>query len=101
VGRKDCPPYLAGYTLLNNIITGCPAMLYLIGLLMVLGLFFGPNLWVSYVLKKHHRHLPGMPGTGSELALHLLQQYKLEQVKVEKSDVHGETFLYKLTLQIN
>lgn len=60
-------------------------MLFLIGLLLVLGLFFGPNLWVSYVLKKHHRHLPGMPGTGGELALHILKQYKLEQVRVEKS----------------
>jgi len=27
-----------------------------------------------------------MPGTGSELAIHLLQQYQLENVKVEKTD---------------
>ncbi len=67
-------------------------MLYLIGLLMLLSLFFGPNLWVTYVLKKHHRHLPGMPGTGSELALHLLKQYELEQVKVEKSEPENDHY---------
>lgn len=67
-------------------------MLFLIGLLLVLGLFFGPNLWVSYVLKKHHRHLPGMPGTGAELARQLLKQYKLEQVKVEKSEADNDHY---------
>ena len=45
----------------------------------------GPNLWVKYVLKKYHRSLPGMPGTGGELAVHLLKKYELDHVTVEKS----------------
>lgn len=60
-------------------------MLYLIAVLLLLLLIFGPNLWVRYVLRKHHRPLPGMPGTGGELARHLLDVYELDSVKVEQS----------------
>lgn len=61
------------------------AMLFLIVILILLLLICGPHLWVKHVLKKHHRSLPGMPGTGGQLAAHLLQQYHLDQVLLEKS----------------
>lgn len=60
-------------------------MLYILLACAVLICVLGPNLWVSYVLKKHHKPLPGMPGTGAELAIHILKQYELDSVKVEKS----------------
>jgi Zn-dependent membrane protease YugP len=41
---------------------------------------------VKHVIKKHHRALPGMPGTGGELAAHLLSEYQLETVLLEKSE---------------
>lgn len=62
------------------------SMLYIIGLTLVLGLAFGPTLWVRYVLKKYSRPLEGMPGTGGELALHLLEKFKLNDVEVEEAD---------------
>jgi Zn-dependent membrane protease YugP len=61
-------------------------MIYLLFLPLLLVLVFGPNLWVRHVLRKYHRQLPGMPGTGGELARHLLQQYGLDQVLVETTD---------------
>lgn len=60
-------------------------MPYILAILFIT-LIFGPSLWVKYILKKYHRPLPNMPGTGGELANHLLAQYKLEQVKVEKTE---------------
>jgi len=60
-------------------------MLYLLAFALLIGLIIGPHLWVKYVLSKHHKHLEKMPGTGSQLALHLLSRYQLEGVKVEES----------------
>lgn len=56
-----------------------------LGLFLVL-LIFAPQFWVKHVLKKHAIEREGMPGTGSELARHLLDQFNLQQVKVETSE---------------
>lgn len=61
-------------------------MIYLLGLILVLALAYGPSLWVRYVLNKHSRPLEGMPGTGGELAQHLLERFELNTVKVEEAD---------------
>lgn len=61
-------------------------MLYLIAVVAVLLLIFGPHLWVRFVLNKHHKPLEGMPGTGGELAKHLLSEYKMGSVKVEQTE---------------
>lgn len=58
-------------------------MLYAIIVLAVLALIYGPQLWVRYVLHKHEREIPDMPGTGSELARHLLDRFELAQVEVK------------------
>lgn len=53
--------------------------------LLIIGalILFGPNLWVSYVLRKHNREPePNFPGTGGELARHLLDRFNLQDVKV-------------------
>ena len=59
-------------------------MLVVIFLVFLLAIFIGPSLWVKYVLKKHSRELEKMPGTGGELAEHLLSQYALGHVKVNR-----------------
>lgn len=54
-------------------------------LLIIIGasVLFGPNLWVSYVLRKYNRTAePNFPGTGGELARHLLDRFNLHDVKV-------------------
>ncbi|MEM7378959.1 MAG: zinc metallopeptidase, partial [Pseudomonadota bacterium] len=39
-----------------------------------------------YVLWRHSGHIEGMPGTGSELALHLVERFALDGVKVVRGD---------------
>ena len=34
------------------------------GMIIVLGLIFGPSLWVKLVMKRHSSEKPEMPGTG-------------------------------------
>jgi len=55
---------------------------YLIVLLLLI--IFGPRIWVKYVLRKHQKHIDSLDGTGSELALHLVDRFKLAGVKVVK-----------------
>ncbi len=56
-------------------------------------LVYGPSIWVKYVLRKHNTHMEGMPGTGSELALHLIKRFGLEGVVVEKTAEDEDYYL--------
>ena len=51
--------------------------------ILLLGMVFGPSIWVKHVFKKYGAERPDLPGTGSELARHLLDEAKLTDVKVE------------------
>ena len=59
-------------------------MLMVVGLIILL-LVYGPNWWVRYVIRKHSRHLEGMPGSGGELVNHLIERFELTDVKVKKT----------------
>jgi Zn-dependent membrane protease YugP len=50
--------------------------------LLALALLFGPTLWVRYVLWREGRDRPDLPGTGAELARHLLDEAGLRHVRV-------------------
>lgn len=66
-------------------------MLYALIGLAIFVLVYGPQLWVRYVLHKHQREIPDIPGTGSELARHLLDRFELSQVEV-KAGGKGENY---------
>jgi len=57
------------------------------GMLIVLGLIFGPSLWVKLVMRRHSSENPEMPGTGGELAKHLIERFSLKDVKVEVTEL--------------
>ena len=57
--------------------------LALLGLLIVL-LVVAPQFWVKRTLRRHSVNLKAMPGTGSELAKHLIERFELEGVTVIK-----------------
>ena len=61
-------------------------MLYLIGLLLLVLLIFGPQLWVRHVLAKHSAPRSDFPGTGGELAEHLVDRFELGKVTVIPTD---------------
>jgi Zn-dependent membrane protease YugP len=57
-------------------------MIYLLFLIVFLVVVYGPSLWVRYVLNKYSTPIDHMPGTGAELATHLIERFKLDDVKV-------------------
>lgn len=52
-------------------------------LVLILALVFGPQLWVRHVMRRHGVEITDLPGTGGELAEHLVRRLRLDGVKVE------------------
>ena len=63
-----------------------PIILGIAALLLLL-LVFGPQIWIKRVLKQHGVDRPDLPGTGAELARHLLDAAGLQTVLVEQTDI--------------
>lgn len=62
-------------------------MPYVLLLLLLLLLALLPQWWVRRTLARHHRQPePNFPGTGGELARHLLDRFDLRDVTVEVTD---------------
>jgi Zn-dependent membrane protease YugP len=62
-------------------------MHYLLLLLFLLALILGPQFWVQRVMSRYNqRPEQNFPGSGGELARHLLDRYQLQPVKVEITD---------------
>lgn len=61
-------------------------MPWIILLVLLLAVVFGPSLWVRAVLTRHGDDRPDYPGTGGELARHLLDEAGLAEVAVEAAD---------------
>ena len=55
--------------------------------LLIMALVFGPQLWARYVFQRHNRPRPQMPGTGGELARHLIERFGLKGIKVEVTEL--------------
>lgn len=60
-------------------------MLYIFLAIIVVLIVYAPQLWVKHAIRKHSKHIEEMPGTGSELALHLIERFKLDGVSVKKT----------------
>lgn len=63
-----------------------PVVSVLIGLLVLLIVIFGPQLWARHVLKTHAGERQDIPGTGAEFAKHLLKNAHMENYGVEKAE---------------
>ncbi len=61
-------------------------MPFLIFIVLLLLAIFGPQWWAASVLRRHGRPRPDFPGTGGEFARHLLDQFQLDDVKVEVTE---------------
>ncbi len=67
-------------------------MLFFAITLLLLLLIYLPSLWIRWIMKKHGDQIQDMPGTGGELARHLLQRFQLEGYVVEQADKMGDHF---------
>ncbi|MDP4593361.1 MAG: zinc metallopeptidase, partial [Beijerinckiaceae bacterium] len=60
--------------------------LIILAALAFLALIFGPQVWVQRTMREHAGERPDLPGTGAELARHLLDEAGLESVRVEMTE---------------
>jgi Zn-dependent membrane protease YugP len=61
-------------------------VLIILGVIAFIALIFGPQFWVKAQMKRHAAERTDFPGTGGELAEHLLERAGLSGVKVEVTD---------------
>lgn len=62
-------------------------MLIVLGIVLLLSVTLLPQLLVRRIIKKHGADRPDLPGTGGELARHLLDRFGLETITVEETDL--------------
>ena len=55
-------------------------------LVLVLVLVFGPQWWARYTFRRYAGASPNVPGTGAELARHLLNRFGMTDVGVEPAE---------------
>lgn len=58
-------------------------ILIVAGILLLLAIVFGPQMWVRHAMRRHAGEREDFPGTGGELARHLLDLANLKDVEVE------------------
>jgi uncharacterized protein len=58
----------------------------ILGALLLLGLVFGPGLWVNHVLTRYSTPADRYKGSGAELARYLLDRYGMGNVAVEQTE---------------
>ena len=57
------------------------------GALIVLAVIFRPSLWVKFLMRRYSTEKPELPGTGGELAKHLIKRFSLKDVEVEITEL--------------
>lgn len=67
-------------------------MLIAAGAIVLLLLLFLPQWWTHHVFKRYSRPIEELPGTGGELARHLVDKLKLEGIKVEALETDGDHY---------
>ncbi|MGK0249333.1 MAG: Zn-dependent membrane protease YugP [Oleispira sp.] len=61
-------------------------MIWILVFILLLALFLLPQWWVGRILKRHGQERDDFPGSGGELAQHLIKTEGLEGVQVEATD---------------
>ncbi len=61
-------------------------MPFLLLAILLLALIFGPQWWAQYTFRRYARTHERLPGTGGELARHLLDRFDMRDVAVERTE---------------
>ena len=67
-------------------------MPFILILILIIAILFGPQWWAQYTFKKYSKTLERLQGTGGELAQHLLERFEMSHVKVEKTDPDSDHY---------
>lgn len=67
-------------------------MVYLILILLLILLIAAPQWWAQYTFRRYSKPNPSLPGTGGELARHLLDRFDLPDVQVEQTQPGGDHY---------
>lgn len=67
-------------------------MPYLILILVLTLLVFGPQWWAQYTFRRYAKPLTRIPGSGAELARHLLDRFEMQTVGVEKTEAGNDHY---------
>ena len=59
---------------------------------LIAALVLGPQLWIRWVFFRYGSDQDGIPGTGAELAAHLIDRFGLEGVTVEQTEPNHDHF---------
>ncbi len=62
-------------------------MFFAVATLTILAIIFGPSLWVKMVMRRYSTEQSEIPGTGGELAKHLIERFSLTDVEVEVTEL--------------
>ena len=62
------------------------AILGIIAFLGLLAAIYAPQYWVGHTMRRHGGERPDFPGTGGEMAQHLVDRFELSGVGVEATD---------------
>lgn len=62
------------------------ALIGLAGVGLVIAMILLPQMWVKQVMRRHGSERQDFPGTGGELAAHLLQHFGLSEFKVDLTE---------------
>lgn len=55
-------------------------------------LVYIPSVWVRHIMAKHSKELAQLPGTGGELAHHLVKRFELSEIQVEETNPFQDHF---------
>ena len=61
-------------------------MTFAIAAILLILFIFGPQIWAKHVFKKYAVEIDAFPGTGGELAQHLVKRLELEDVHIEEGE---------------
>lgn len=61
-------------------------MLYILLFVVVIAIILGPQAWAKHVLAKYSTERPDLPGSGGEMARHLIDHLGLDEVKLEPTE---------------
>ena len=65
--------------------------LLIIGAVLAI-LVYVPSFWVRHIMAKHSKEIVGLPGTGGELAKHLIARFELTGITVEEAAPNTDHF---------